>query len=94
MSNEPSPDDIPEVLPVPEPPRHRPACSHCGGDDITKSLKLSLAAEARELGIHYEATGKFLGISLLGIEPLHIDVCNSCGTVTRIYVQNLERKWS
>jgi hypothetical protein len=29
----------------------------------------------------------------LGNEPLYLDVCNACGTVTRIYVQEPERKW-
>jgi hypothetical protein len=94
MSTDPSPEEIPEVVPVPEPRRPRPVCAHCGGDDITTGLKLGLTAEVGDVGIKYEATGRFLGMALLGNEPLRLDVCNSCGTVTRIYVRDTERKWS
>jgi hypothetical protein len=94
MSTDPSPEQMPETVRVPEQRRHRPACPHCGGGDITKGLKLDLSAGvAGEVGIEYRATGKFLGMALLGNEPLHLDVCNSCGTVTRIYVQETQRKW-
>jgi hypothetical protein len=93
MSNEPASDGIPEVIPIPEPRHPRPVCPHCGSDDITKALKLGLTAQVGQVGIKYEATGRFLGMALLGTEPLHVDVCNACGTVTRIYVDIPERKW-
>jgi hypothetical protein len=79
----------------PVPTRHpRSVCTHCGGDDITRSLTLGLTAEVGGVGIKYEASGKFLGMALVGNEPLHLDLCNTCGTVTRIYVRETERKWS
>jgi hypothetical protein len=93
MSTEPSREEITEAVPVPKPHRHRPACSHCEGDDVTKGLKLGRAVEVGDVGIKYESTGRFLGIALLGNEPLYLDVCNSCGTVTRIYVKDTQRKW-
>ena len=70
MSAEHSSEEIPEVLPVEKRPRHRPVCSHCGSDDVARGLKLGLAAEVGEVGIKYEATGKFLGMALAGNEPL------------------------
>ncbi len=94
MNTEPAGDEIPEVIPIPEPRRPRPVCPHCGSGDITKALKLGLTAQVGQVGIKYEATGRFLGMALLGTEPLHVDVCNSCGTVTRIYVNIPERKWT
>ena len=94
MSTDPSPDEFPEVIPVPEQQPHRPVCSHRGGDDIIQGLKLGLTGEVGDVGIKYEATGRFLGMALLGHEPLRLDVCNSCGAVTRIYVKDTERKWS
>ena len=94
MSTEPSREEIPEVIPVAEPKRHQPVCSHCFGTDIITGLKLGLTAEVGNVGIKYEATGRFLGMALLGNEPLRVEVCNSCGTVTRIYVRDTERKWS
>jgi hypothetical protein len=93
MSTDRSREKIRKGVPVPEPRRQRPACPHCGGDDVTQGLKLNVAAGVEEVGIRYQATGKFLGIALLGNEPLLVDVCNACGTVTQIYVQEPERKW-
>jgi hypothetical protein len=57
-------------------------------------MKLGLTAEAGNVGINFEATGKFLGVSLLGLEPLLLDLCHSCGTVLRFYVQQTNRKWA
>jgi hypothetical protein len=94
MSTERSPEEIPDAIPVSEQRHPRAACPHCGGDDLSRGLKLGLSNEVGEVGIKYHATGKFLGMSLLGNEPLHVDFCNSCGTVTRIYLRETERKWS
>jgi hypothetical protein len=50
--------------------------------------------EPGSVGITFEATGKFLGVSLLGKEPLRVTLCNECGTVVRLSVKNAERNWS
>jgi hypothetical protein len=94
MSSEHSPEEIPEVIPVPEPPRHRRVCPHCGSDDIATGLKIGQTADAAEIGVTYEATGRFLGVAFLGNEPLRLDLCNACGTVTRLYVGKTDRKWN
>ena len=73
MSTEHSREEISEVVPAPKQPRHPPVCSHCGGDDITKGLKLDLMAVVGEVGIKYE-TGRFLGLPMVGNEPLCLDV--------------------
>jgi hypothetical protein len=93
MSDEYSPEDPPEVLPVAEPQRRRLTCWYCGSDDLSRGLKLGMQAETRAVGVSFEATGKFLGMSLLGNEPLRVTLCNECGTVVRLSVQNAERKW-
>jgi hypothetical protein len=93
MSAEHTPEEIPTAIPVSE-RRSWPACPHCGSDDITKGMKLGLTATAGDVGINYHATGKFLGVSLLGNEPLLVDLCMACGTLTRIYVAETERKWT
>jgi hypothetical protein len=41
-----------------------------------------------------EATGKFLGMCLLGNEPLRATLCNACGTVVRLSVKDTEPEWS
>jgi hypothetical protein len=94
MDPEPSSEEIPEALPVSEGRRPRAVCAHCGSHDMSRGLTLGLSAEVGQVGVKYEATGQFLGMALLGTEPLRMDLCNSCGTVSRIYVQTTDRKWS
>ena len=93
MDSEQLPEEIPEVIPVPK--RHRPrrVCPHCGGDDITKGLRLFGSTGGQDIGIKC-AAGGILGILAFDAEPLRVDLCNSCGSVTRIYVKRTERKWS
>jgi hypothetical protein len=93
MSEDHSREDPPEVLPAGEPQRRRLTCWYCGSDDLSRGLKLGLPAEAGVVGVKFEGTGKFLGISLLGTEPLRVTLCNQCGTVVRLSVQDPERKW-
>jgi hypothetical protein len=94
MSDERPREDPPEALPADEPPRHRLTCWYCGSDDLSKGLQLGLPGEAGSVGVTFEATGKFLGMALLGHEPLRVTLCNECGTVVRLAVKNAERKWS
>lgn len=93
MSEENNSDEIPEVLPVDRPSPKPLACWYCGSGNLSKALKLGLGAEVGEVGIKYEATGKLLGMCLLGNEPLRVTLCNECGTVVRLAVKNADHKW-
>jgi hypothetical protein len=92
MSERQSSDDILEVIPASGKPLL--VCSHCGGRCIVEGVHFSQSAEAGTVGIVHEATGRFLGVCLLGSERLHADLCQSCGTLTRFYVKVTDRKWS
>lgn len=94
MSDDKPAGDIPEVLPASEPRRRRDRCGHCGSDDVLVGLKLGLNAEIGNVGPKYQSTGKLLGMALLAVEPLLIDLCNSCGSVVRLYVENPDRRWA
>jgi hypothetical protein len=93
MSDEHSREEPPEVLPAEE-PRRRLTCWYCGSEDLSRELQLGLQGEPGSVGITFEATRKFLGVALLGKEPLHVTLCNECGTVVRLSVKNAERNWS
>jgi hypothetical protein len=93
MSQEPPRDEPLDALPVEE-PHHRPTCWHCGSDDISRGLHLGVSGEAGEVGIQYHATGKVLGMSLLGLERLRVSLCNACGTVVRLSVKETDRNWT
>jgi hypothetical protein len=93
MSDQDQRDEVPEALPVDQPQPKRLTCWYCGSYDLTRGLKLGLTAEAGEVGIKFEATGKFLGVCLLGNEPLRATLCNECGTVVRFSVKDTEREW-
>jgi hypothetical protein len=94
MSSNDRDDEVPNAMPVSEERRPKRTCPHCGGDDLVKGLKLGAGScEGRGLiGIWYEDGRTFLGPNLL-IEPLRVELCNSCGTLTRLYVKDVERDW-
>jgi len=64
-------------------------CSHCGSKDVIPKLKLNQGNEMGPFGIAYKALG-----FLTGTEPLHVDLCPNCGTVTRFFVTKTDRNWS
>jgi hypothetical protein len=94
MSDEVRRDQLPEALPAEQPRPKLLTCWYCGSQDLTRGLELGMPGEAGKVGITFEATGKFLGISLLGKEPLSVTLCNECGTVVRLSVKDSERNWS
>jgi hypothetical protein len=94
MSAENRPDQVLDAIPVGGQPPVRYTCSHCGSNEIRKGMKLGLSGESGEVGCRYHKTGKFLGMSLLGLEPLLVDVCMDCGTLVRIYMEETDRKWT
>jgi hypothetical protein len=63
-------------------------CPHCGSSDIISGLEFNLNAEVGPFGLHYKA---FTFIA--GTEKLHAELCRSCGTVIRIFVNNTKRNW-
>ena len=64
------------------------ACPDCGGTDVVTGMKLSMTAEVGSIGPSYKT-----GMLVRGTEPLYVDVCRACGTVVRLYVKNVGRKW-
>ena len=68
-------------------------CPHCGSREIIAALKLAQHVEVGNVGIRFEATQRFLGTCLTGNEPLLADLCQSCGTVVRMYVACTDRRW-
>ncbi|MBV9124417.1 MAG: hypothetical protein JO112_13740 [Planctomycetes bacterium] len=88
MSSPSDPDNIPEALPVPERPRRRPECPHCGSTDLVKGLKIGKTAEVGSIGPEFRGP-----LIFTGTEPLFLDLCRECGTVTRLYVREPDRNW-
>jgi hypothetical protein len=75
----PSPKQAPpDRRPIPERP-----CVDCGSTQIVSGVKVSLS------------TGLVFGmkLGLQGTQPLLADLCGQCGTVQRLRVANLDRRW-
>jgi hypothetical protein len=62
-------------------------CPHCGGSDIVIGLSFG-RIEGSVLGLRYKAVAFFTGS-----EELHADLCRTCGTVLRIFVNNPKQNW-
>jgi len=63
-------------------------CPYCSGDKITRGVNVGMTAETGHVGLSYQTV-----VFITGTEPMLADVCGTCGTVTRLWVQNPERKW-
>ncbi len=63
-------------------------CSHCGASEIVEGIKVRLTADAGSVGLQCKA-----GLGMWGAEPLLADLCSKCGTVVRLHVRSVERKW-
>lgn len=72
-----------------EPGQRGDPCPRCGSTDVVAGLKFNQNVEVGPFGISYTVLG-FLG----AVETLRADLCRACGTVTRFYVKNANRKWS
>ena len=64
------------------------ACPHCGGSDLAMGVKLSQTAEVGSIGLSYKANALFYGTA-----PLYADLCRTCGTVTRLFVRETDKRW-
>jgi hypothetical protein len=60
----------------------------CGGNQIVRGIHVGKQAENGNIGLQCEGV-----LFLPRTEPLLADHCISCGTVTRLRVQNTRRKW-
>jgi ribosomal protein S27AE len=63
-------------------------CPHCGSASIVANISVGQTAEVGSIGLNYKTA-----MILVGTEPFMADLCGECGTVTRLHVQNLTRKW-
>jgi predicted RNA-binding Zn-ribbon protein involved in translation (DUF1610 family) len=63
-------------------------CPHCGAANIVSGLEFNLNAEVGPWGLSYKAFGPFRGT-----EKVCAELCTSCGTVVRIYVNEPNRNW-
>jgi hypothetical protein len=45
-------------------------------------------AEVGQVGLKYR-----MALVLVGTEPLHADLCSSCGTILRFYVKDTDKNW-
>ena len=63
-------------------------CPHCGGANIVRGIHVSKTAEAGDVGLSYQTA-----LIITGTEPMLADLCQSCGTLVRLWVQRVDRKW-
>ena len=83
----------------PDPVHHEPVqfrkvtimdkCIYCGSTDLTRNIDMGLNAESSPFGLKYKA---LMGIR--GTEPVYADLCDSCGSITRLHVHKTDHKWS
>jgi hypothetical protein len=63
-------------------------CPHCGDTDLARGVELGLAAESGNVGLKCQVAFVFGGT-----EPSYVDLCQTCGSVARLYVKETNRKW-
>jgi hypothetical protein len=63
-------------------------CTFCGGTNIITHVKIDQTADAGRIGLSYKT--RFL---VIGIEGLHADLCDDCGSLLRIFIDTAGRKW-
>ena len=63
-------------------------CPHCGGNDVVMGLKLNQTADVGSMGLPYRTAAIFTGT-----EPLHADLCRTCGSIVRLFVKETNRNW-
>jgi hypothetical protein len=63
-------------------------CPHCGGVELIRALRLGQSNEVGDIGPSYRT---LLVFTLA--EPLYADLCKTCGSVARLYIQETDRDW-
>jgi hypothetical protein len=72
-----------------KPPIFIERCPYCGSANIIRHIKIDQTADAGNIGIQYHT--RFL---LYGTEPIFTDLCDECGSLLRIFVDNPRKRWA
>jgi hypothetical protein len=85
-----APADVPPTAPAVEEvlPTNLTPCPHCGERNWVRGIELGLTAEAGQVGLKHR-----MALVLVGTEPLHADLCSTCGTILRFYVKDTGNNW-
>jgi hypothetical protein len=85
-----APADVPPTDPAVEEalPTNLTPCPHCGARILVRGIELGLTAKAGQVGLRYR-----MALVLVGTEPLHADLCSSCGTVLRFCLKDTGQNW-
>jgi hypothetical protein len=67
---------------------HEVCCLQCGGRDFATGIHIGLTAEIGDVGLSYKD-----GLLLTGTEAMRAEVCTVCGTIRRLYVENVNHHW-
>ena len=67
---------------------HAVPCSHCGGHDLAVGVRIGQNAEVGRIGPEFKD-----GLLLVGTEQMVADLCTTCGTIQRLYVENPNHHW-
>ena len=67
---------------------HDAHCAHCGSGDFAAGIRISLTAEVGKVGLSYKD-----GLLMIGTEPMRAEVCTACGTIYRLYVEDVNHRW-
>ena len=82
------PEGVPGVSQSNETTTSQQKCPYCGGSDIVAKIVVGRTAEAAGIGPQFK-----LAVLFWGAEPMLADLCNKCGAITRLHVQNLNHEW-
>ncbi|MGE4588789.1 MAG: hypothetical protein AB7E34_04370 [Acidaminococcaceae bacterium] len=63
-------------------------CVYCGSSNIKKGINIAMNAEVSKIGLKYRRLSVFRAV-----EPLYADLCLDCGSITRFWVNNTDKKW-
>ncbi len=73
----------------PKVPVHVTKCPFCGGSNIVRSTMVDQTADAGRIGLSYHT--RFL---ITGTEPLYADLCDDCGSLIRLFLKEVGKKWA
>ena len=63
-------------------------CPHCGGSNIVGGVRVDQMADAGRIGLSYKTK-----LAFIFTEAFYANVCDDCGTITRLYVKETGKKW-
>jgi hypothetical protein len=63
-------------------------CIYCSSTNIVHHIEIGQTAEEGRIGLTYKT--RFI---VQGTERLFADLCDDCGSVVRIFVENIRKKW-